>query len=164
MQKLEWVVFQEALKYFEYCWRIAKNATCERSKCGSIIVKNWQIIWEGINTPPNNLENQRRCWCEKSSYHKKVTDKTCCVHAEQRAIMDALKKHPEFLEKSKLYFIRLDETENISFAGKPYCTICSKMALDVGIEKFVLWHKDKMIEYDTDEYNTISFQYENKNS
>jgi hypothetical protein len=32
------------------------------------------------------------------SYHRKVTDKTCCIHAEQRALFDALKNHPEQIE------------------------------------------------------------------
>lgn len=44
-------------------------------------------------------------------------------------------------------------------AGKPYCTICSKMALDVGIAEFVLWHEEGITVYDTKEYNELSFQY-----
>ncbi|MBR7036894.1 hypothetical protein IKI14_03340 [bacterium] len=31
------------------------------------------------------------------------------MHAEQRAIMDALKNHPDEIEGSDLYFIRLDK-------------------------------------------------------
>ena len=74
-----------------------------------------------------------------------MTDKTCCVHAEQRAIMDALRNNTNKIMGSTLYFIRLDDTRIFSQigaqAGKPYCTICSKMSLDAGIKKFVLWHK-----------------------
>jgi hypothetical protein len=40
-------------------------------------------------------ENQRRCSNDKDKYNKKVTDKTCCVHAEQRAIMNALIDAPD---------------------------------------------------------------------
>ena len=112
---------------------IAKDATCTRSQCGSVIVTANMIIGKGYNSPPHDEEGQRRCASSKERYHKKVTDKTCCMHAEQRAIMDALRTHPDTIVGSRLYFIRLDEKGEMSHAGKPYCTICSKMALDVGI-------------------------------
>jgi len=92
-------------------------------------------------------------------YNKKITDKTCCVHAEQRAIMDALRNNPSKIEGSRLYFMRLDKDNNTTKAGKPYCTICSKMSLDVGIKEFTLWHENGIGIYNTDEYNTLSFEY-----
>jgi deoxycytidylate deaminase len=150
---------QEAKKYLEYTTELAKSATCERSKCGSIIVANNVIIGEGINSPAHNQENQRRCTYDKDSYHHKVTDKTCCIHAEQRAIMDALAHHSDKIIGSRLYFMRLDEEDNLTRAGNPYCTICSKMSLDAGIQEFVLWHEDGICVYDTDEYNLLSYQY-----
>ncbi|MBO4517078.1 hypothetical protein J5751_06735 [bacterium] len=54
------------------------------------------------------MESQRRCTCDKKSYDFKVTDKTCCIHAEQRAMFDALRNHPNELIDSELFFIRLD--------------------------------------------------------
>lgn len=146
-------------KYMRKAAEVAEKASCSRSKCGSIIVKDGEIIGKGFNSPPGDLESQRRCNCDKEELNKKVTDKTCCVHAEQRAIMDALKKNPGKIKGSILYFARLDTEGNISFAGKPYCTICSKMALDVGIKNFVLWHENEIISYDTEEYNKLSYQY-----
>ena len=138
---------------------IAQEATCLRSKCGSVIVKDGEIIGSGYNSPVHEDELQRRCTANKASYHRKVTDKTCCVHAEQRAIMDALQKNPTKLHGATLYFIRLDEHNNAAVAGQPYCTICSKMALDAGIAEFVLWHKNGICVYTTEEYNTLSYQY-----
>ena len=58
-----------------------------------------------------------------------------------------------------LFFIRLDENDEPKHSGKPYCSICSKMALDAGIKKFVLWHKEGWTAYDTKEYNDLTFQY-----
>ena len=55
--------------------------------------------------------------------------------------------------------MRLDLDNQMQFAGKPYCTICSKLALDVGIKEFVLWHKDGIAVYDTHEYNELSFAF-----
>ena len=150
---------KKALEYINQAAQIALNSTCERARCGSVIVKNDKTIGSGFNSPPQNKEEQRRCSYLKDTYHKKVTDKTCCVHAEQRAIMDALRNNRDKIVGSRLYFMRLDKNGTSSRAGKPYCTICSKMALDVGINEFVLWHKKGVCVYDTEEYNMLSFQY-----
>ncbi len=138
---------------------VAKSATCGRSKCGSVIVKDGEIIGGGFNSPAGNREDQRRCGVEKTSYHRKVTDKTCCVHAEERAIMDALRRNPEKISGAVLYFVRLDGEGKSKFSGQPYCTICSKLALDTGIAEFVLWHESGITAYQTDEYNDLSYQF-----
>ncbi len=150
---------KEAMKYIDIAAKLAINATCDRSKCGSIIVKDGEIIGQGINSPPANILSQKRCSCSKDSYDVKITDKTCCIHAEQRAIMDALKHHSQKIFGSRIYFIRLDKHDKKIEAGNPYCTMCSKMALDTGIKEFVLWHNSGITVYDTEEYNDLSFQY-----
>lgn len=149
----------EALEYLEEARIVWLQATCTRSKCGSVIVKNWEIIWVWYNSPASELENQRRCSCNKDDYHKKVTDKTCCIHAEQRAIMDALRKNPDKIIGSRLYFSRLDDIWNIKYSWEPYCTICSKMSLDVWIREFVLYKKEWICVYETWEYNDLSYKY-----
>lgn len=146
-------------KWLDQAAKIAMSATCERSKCGCVIIAWDECIGIWYNTPPNSLESQRRCGCSKDEYHKKVTDKTCCIHAEQRSILDTLRNHPDKIIGSRLYFIRLDKDDNPSFAGKPYCTICSKMALDVGIAEFALPHREGICVYNTEEYNDLSYQY-----
>jgi deoxycytidylate deaminase len=148
-----------AFHYIEKAAKVAHEATCQRSKCGSVIVNYGEIIGVGFNSPPGNAQSQRRCLAEKDLYNKKITDKTCCIHAEQRAIMDALQKNPEKIVGSRLYFIRLDENDEPLRAGEPYCTICSKMALDVSIAEFVLWRERGLAIYETGEYNTLSYQF-----
>ncbi len=150
---------EEAIHFIRTAADVAKNATCIRAKCGSVIVNKGEIIGSGFNSPPAGLESQRRCSIPKNTYDIKVTDKTCCVHAEQRAIMDALSRNPDKIKGSRLYFIRLDKSGNNEKAGKPYCTICSKMALDSGISEFVLWHEKGVCVYDTQEYNSLSYNY-----
>jgi deoxycytidylate deaminase len=150
---------EKALEYLAKSANIAKFSTCLRAKCGSIIVKDNTIIGTGFNSPPGNLENQRRCKCSKDDYDKKVTDKTCCVHAEQRAILNALAKNSQRIIDSSLYFTRIDEWENLKVSGEPYCTICSKMALDIGISEFILFNKQGVCAYNTGEYNTLSFNF-----
>lgn len=147
----------KAKLYMRVALTIATNAECDRSRCGAIIVSDENtLIGSGYNSPAGT---KKRCHIDKSTYHRKVTDKTCCVHAEQRAIMDALKHNPNLLEGSTLYFVRLDDNGEIAKSGEPYCTICSKMALDVGIKDFVLWHEDGICAYDTEYYNELSYEY-----
>jgi deoxycytidylate deaminase len=144
-------------KYFDLAAKQALFSTCKRSKCGSVIVYKGRIIGKGCNSPPG--VSICRCLVDKNTYDKKITDKTCCIHAEQRAIIDTLTLHDGFIYGSTLYFIRLDKDNNPKPSGMPYCTICSKMALDVGIRYFALMHKDGPKLYPTDEYNELSFNY-----
>jgi len=148
-----------ALEYIASAEITAKMATCSRSNCGSIIVAQNEIIGTGFNSPPKHLEGQRRCSCDKGIYDSKVTDKTCCVHAEQRAMIDALKWHPGKIAGSSLYFIRLKNGVAVR-SREPYCTICSKMALDIGIKDFILWREAGVCVYDTEEYNKLSYEYQ----
>lgn len=140
---------------------LARKASCQRAKCASVIISAGEIIGRGFNSPAGELESQRRCAVEKDALHPKVTDKTCCVHAEQRAIFDALRTHPDRIAGSVLYFVRLSPAGGIEPAGNPYCTICSKSALDVGIGGFVLVHPKGVCLYDTEEYNLLSLRYGN---
>lgn len=150
---------QKALEFIAQAVEVAKEATCTRSKCGSVIVQRNVIIGSGYNSPARDIRGLRRCSKTKDSYDPKVTDKTCCVHAEQRAIMDALTNNPKKLPGSRLYFIRLDEDDNPTQAGEPYCTICSKMALTVNIAEFVLWKENGVCVYDTPEYDFHSSKF-----
>lgn len=150
---------EEAVRWTQAAAEAALSATCGRSRCGSVIVNRGRVVGVGFNSPPAGAESQRRCGCEKSSLHPKVTDKTCCVHAEQRAVMDALRRNPDALAGSRLYFVRLDGAGRPKCSGEPYCTVCSKMALDAGVAEFVLMGGDGFRVYGTEEYNVRSFAY-----
>lgn len=150
---------EDARVYFNEAAREALKSTCLRAKCGSVIVNAGRVIGKGFNSPPANLESQRKCFIEKDSYDKKVSDKTCCVHAEQRAILDTLAKNHSKIKGATIYFIRLDKNDKPEMSKDPYCTHCSKLALDAGIKYFVLWHEEGICAYDAEEYNLISFGY-----
>jgi len=152
---------QDAVLWMDCAADMARQAMCHDARCGSVIVKDGSLIGSAYNAPAGGIESQRRCDIPKTAYHFRVTDKTCCVHAEQRAIMDALRKNPDKIVGARLYFIRVDADGNLIKAaiGAPYCTICSKMALDAGISEFVLWHKEGVCAYDTEEYNALSCRY-----
>ncbi len=135
----------------------ANKATCKRAKGGSVIVKDGKIVARGSISPPANMESQCRCTNDKyTAYDKKVTDKTCCMHAEQRAIFDLLKNMSDY-SGCDIYFVRLDKDGEPMKAGLIYCTICSKMALDIGIENFCLFNGVGFDKYDTEHYNNLSY-------
>ncbi len=151
---------KEGIVFMLRAAEVAREATCERRKCGSVLVFDNKVISWGMNSPPNELESQRRCSCEKGSYHSKVTDKTCCIHAEQRAIINGIRWKPKKVPGSQLYFASVDENGEPLRSGQPYCTICSKLALDEKVADFRLWHQEGIGVYTTEEYNTLSFKFQ----
>ncbi len=151
-------------QWFEEAARVAKGSLCldEGAMCGSVVVQDERIIGEGYNAPPLDDLSLRRCLDDRQQYDrmkKPRFDLTCCVHAEWRAIMDALKKNTNALKGATLYFVRIDGDKKIKHSGKPFCTVCSRLALDTGIAYFALWHKEGIKRYDTKEYNMLSYEY-----
>lgn len=158
MKRLEGDEEKKAVRWMEAAAVYARRALCSNAKCGAVVVKDGAAIGGGYNAPPRDREENRMCRAEigpgKPNY-----DRTCCMHAEWRAIMDALRNHPESIAGSKLYFARVDGEGAIRRSGEPYCTVCSRMALDAGIASFLLWHEEGIGEYPTEEYNKLSYAY-----
>lgn len=147
-------------KYIDKCVRLALQSKCSRRRCGSVVInvayKPMQVIGEGWNSMPCNVDGE----CFKDSLPDNFkSDKTCCIHAEQRAIMEAL-GYPAMVKNSLLLFVSIDENGKPINSGEPYCTICSKMALDAGVGRFILYHEDGLRSYDTKYYNELSFKYQ----
>jgi deoxycytidylate deaminase len=145
-------------QYFQMAAEEARKATCLRGKCGAVIVLNNEVIGSGFNAPPKNDEKSRKCALELVNSCKPKSDRTCCVHAEWRAIIEALRTGKD-LAGSTLYFVRVDDAGNIKKSGEPYCTVCSRLALDCGISFFGLWHESGIRLYDTKEYNDLSYAF-----
>ena len=146
-------------KYFEAAQEVALQATCRRARCGSVVVSaDGEIIGRGYNAPPLNDESQRMCDVELDTSIKQNNDKTCCVHAEWNAILEALKTNADKVPGSTLYFMRVDENGNFTEAGEPYCTVCSRLAMQSGIAKFGLWNNGPEL-FDAEDYNTKSYAY-----
>lgn len=148
-----------AMSHISAAALVARQSMCLRSRCGSVIVSDGQVIASGYNAPPRDMVSQQRCLRKSDLKPGFKSDKTCCIHAEQRAIYEALKGAAGSLAGSRLYFIRLDAAGLPERAGRPYCTHCSKLVLDVGIAEFVLWHQEGVTVYDTVEYNDLSFAF-----
>ncbi len=158
MKLLQGVYAADAIRWMNAAADTARKAKCLRAKCGSVIVKDGEVIGTGYNAPPLDAECNRMCNATHTNGKPKY-DATCCMHAEWRAILDTLKHNPEKIYGSALYFVRVDNTGAVSRSGKPYCTVCSRLALDAGIATFALWHEEGIGEYPTVEYNTLSYEY-----
>ena len=147
-------------KAFALAGECAKRSTCKKDFCGAVIAKDDVVIGEGWNTPAGNREDQRTCEITEYDWmKKKKADKTCCMHAEWRAILDALRRHANDLAGSTLYFTRVDAEGSLLKSGEPYCTVCSRFALDVGIAKFALWQASGIQVFEAGEYNRRSYQF-----
>ena len=146
-------------QYFTLAGTIATEATCHQAHCGSVIVaKDKTVIGRGYNAPPLGDESQRQCAATYQSDKKPKSDKTCCIHAEWNAILDALAHHPDKIVGSTLYFMRVDSDGEFTQAGQPYCTVCSRLALQSGIKTFGLWNNGPQM-IDTKQYNLLSYDY-----
>ncbi len=148
----------EAIRWMEEAAIMARQSLCHNRKCGTVIVADGEVIGRGYNAPCLDKEENRRC-NQDLGPAKPNFDKTCCMHAEWRAITDAMKKNPGKLTGSTLYFTSVDEEGKIKFSGEPSCTTCSRMSLDAGVGTFMLWQERGMAAYPTDEYDRVSYEY-----
>lgn len=145
--------------WFSEAAKVAQGALCSRAKCGAIVVADNIVIGSGYNAPPRDDMNNAKCHDSFDRGRKPKYDITCCMHAEWRAITDALMRHPQKIQGATLYYVRLDNAGNIKPSGEPFCTVCSRLALDVGIARFGLLHKNGPELYDTKDYNDKSYAY-----
>ena len=150
---------QDAERWMGKAGGAAAKALCLRAKCGAVIVKDGEVIGEGYNAPPLDDVAHRMCAEAPNLPGKPRYDRTCCMHAEWRAILDALRRNASKLPGSQLFFVRVDDAGHVKKSGQPYCTVCSRLALDVGIAEFFLWHEQGICGYPTDEYNQLSYRY-----
>ena len=148
---------KEKFHFFELAAEEARKSCCLRSKCAAVLVKDNEVIGVGHNSPPLDEKVEK---CIKNELNPEFkSDKTCCIHAEDRALRAGLKTDPKKVMGSRLYFIRLGENNEMKRSGSPYCTMCSKMALNEGVGEWALWHDNGIGIYDAKEYNDVSFNY-----
>jgi len=149
--------------YFEAAAKQARMAKCHHAKCGSVVVsKAGKIIGVGYNAPPLDDEQQRYCGVDFDLSIKPKYDKTCCVHAEWNAILDALKNAGKEINGGTLYFMRVDDSGNWTDASEPYCTVCSRLAMQSGLSNFTLWVNDQPKVYSVGDYNKVSYDFHKK--
>ncbi len=163
MRRIRGHELEKIKPFFEMAARAAAGATCHRAKCGSVIVKDGVIIGTGYNAPPLNDESRRTCDSTWDYDKKPKYDLTCCVHAEWRAVLDACKTNAGKIKGSALYFMRIDENGGFTDAGVPYCTTCSRLTMESGVNEIALWNNDGADIYPLPEYDKLSYAFYQQN-
>ena len=159
METIKGTQLEEIRPFFESAAEEARHAKCHRARCGTVIVKEGKVIGKGYNGPPLDDEANRTCDNSYDLSIKPKYDKTCCIHAEWRAILDACKHNADKIDGSVLYFMRVDDSGEFTDAGFPYCTTCSRLALESGVDSFVLWNAGEAHSYSTAEYDRVSYRF-----
>jgi deoxycytidylate deaminase len=146
---------------FERAAAQARKSLCLRSSCGALLISRAGIvIGTGYNAPPCDDLSLRACGTLEPSKGKPRSDRTCCVHAEWRALSEALVKHPGEVKGSTMVFVRVHPPDIIQHSGRPYCTVCSRLTLDAGVGSWSLWHEEGIRVYPADEYHRLSERYD----
>lgn len=147
---------EQAQTWLQAAGNAARHSACLRRKCGSVLVsEGGEIYAEDVNKLPRGAEVHCNPYQLGQGFK---SDKACCVHAEQRSILQALQKGQK-VEGSTMVFASVDDAGNRLQSGRPYCTICSKMALESGVKYWILEHAEGITRYEALEYNKLSFEY-----
>jgi len=94
-----------AERWLEEARKVALQSGCLRARCGTVIVKQFgseEIIASACNQPPRNMEENSRCLRKHEIRPGFKSDRTCCIHAEQNAIMRAMHR-ADVLPYCRLY-------------------------------------------------------------
>jgi deoxycytidylate deaminase len=146
-------------KWFAKAAKTACCSLCLRANCGAVLVKDGRLIGTGYNGPPQDNLDLRVCNSIEASVKKPRSDRTCCVHAEWRALLDAMERFPLDVEGSTMVFCRVNDQGPLK-SGHPYCTVCSRLTLDRGVASWLLWHEAGIREYSAVEYHQLSERYD----
>ena len=132
----------------------ARLSDCHRDHCGAVLVKDGRMVGAGFNGPPAGA--LRSCLTTEPSLLKPKTDRTCCVHAEWRAILEAGRE----AKGATMFFTRTNSQGASIQSGVPYCTVCSRLALEAGVRAWVLRHVSGVREYSALAYHEVSQRFD----
>lgn len=143
------------MKFISEAAKVSEKSPCQKSHRGVVIVKDNKIIGIGYNGAPND-KICNPC-LRKEIRDNSKTELCYAIHAEQRAILNALRDGQD-LHGSRLYHIKIKEGKMVP-SDDISCTICSRMILEVGISEVVLLHTSGLTVYDAEEYNKLNYDY-----
>ncbi|MDD5693422.1 MAG: hypothetical protein WC437_02200 [Patescibacteria group bacterium] len=155
MKKLQDKELEEGMKFIDKAVRVSTKSPCKKSQRGAVLVKNGTIIGFGYNGAPND-KVCNPCLRENIKDNSK-TELCHAIHAEQRAIINALKDGKD-LTGSRLYHIKVKNGQMVP-SDDISCTLCSRFILETGVAEMALLHSDGLTVYDAEEYNNLNFDY-----
>jgi dCMP deaminase len=155
MKKLRGKELERGMKHLKIAAEASKSSPCKKSSRGAVIVRDDVVLSVGYNGAPND-KVCKPCLREEIRDNSK-TELCYSIHAEQRAIMNALKDGHD-LKGSRLYHIKVKNGEMIT-SDDISCTLCSRFLPESGVSEMGLFHSTGLTVYDAEEYNDLSFDY-----
>ena len=158
MKYLEGEERKIAERYCNVAELIATASKCKKAQHGAVITLGDKILGIGYNSPvPDNFCNP----CMRQDIKGHTYLELCnSVHAEENAILCALKKH-HILRGAHLYHARMKNNEVVR-KNIPSCTTCSRLILHEGLEGVVLIQEEGFALYSAEEFNRLSYEYHTK--
>jgi dCMP deaminase len=155
MKELQGKELEEGMKFIKEAVRASKKSPCKKSQRGAVLVKNGKIISIGYNGAPKDKVCDP---CLRENIKDNSRTELChAIHAEQRAILNALRKGYD-LTDSRLYHIKVKNNKTIP-TDDISCTLCSRLILESGVSEMALLHTYGLFVYDAEEYNNLNFDY-----
>lgn len=114
--------------------KIAEQSKCLRVKYGVVIVKDGFIVSVGVNNPLPNVKSCKKCSRTNVPHGKYYTSKCPTLHAEEWAIINAIKNgEAENLIGAIVYISGIGMPKD----AKP-CHRCERLLKGLGIKKIII--------------------------
>lgn len=157
MRILEGKELEDAITYCGIAAKVAVHSNCRKSKNGTVLVQDGDIIGHGYNTPiPGNKECNP---CLRENIHDNGRIELChALHAEHVTVDRALELGIDDFRGSVMYHARLKKGI-IALDNTPTCTHCSRLIRHKGIEGFVMKQGDNHVYYDAEKFDRESYIY-----
>jgi len=130
--------------YLNIAKEVAQRGTCYRSRFGTIIVKDDQMVSAGyIGAPRGTKDCTERGGCLRDELkipHGTQYEACRSVHSEMNAIINAARAGVSLLGATM--YMHAENPKNGELVDALPCYICKKMIINAGIGKFVGKSKD----------------------
>lgn len=113
--------------FMELAVNLAKRSHCVKRHVGAVLAKDTRIISIGYNGPPAGTHNCDEEWPETGCARDRKGSCTLALHAEQNAIIYAVKNNAN-VEEATLY---------VTLAP---CLACARIIYSTGISKVIYLH------------------------
>ncbi len=150
-------------QYILRCWELADNSDCQKRKFGSVIVLDDKIIAEGYNHVAH--PSLKDFCCRRPGIQSGTRLELCnAVHAEQAAMIQAHHNGYSDLSKITLYVAGKFPDGKRLIKSEPglYCTLCSRLIAEEGIDNIVVPTVNGEARLSLAEALETSFQFANE--
>ena len=122
-------------RWMNEAWRASEKSSCLKTHVGAVIVKDEKMIASGANVLPDGSKCKS---CPREGLASGEKAELCtAIHAEQEALMDALRKHVDV--KGAVMYVGKIKRGVKEPATKMFCPWCSKLVLASGLSGIIFY-------------------------